>query len=423
MRPCALGVTTTAPPPSTTGKAQLLRRAAAIARLRKPNLVRMLALPGGAGLVPVATDARRLSDFTFPSGTFRRFDLEQVVRLLLDVLAGLSALHEVVIDGERFVHGEVCPKHIYIDEHGTAKLVPLTASHLLSAAREISGYTAPELRAGRAFDLRADLFSVGVMLWEALAGERLFPDADADEHAIGSSATTPRKSLKRARVPWAQPLCAIAERATSPEPSARYASAVELSNAIAQAVDQHLSKVDVDSWQDEAPTPVFQPRLHLPVPRSATPPATALDVPRELHAPQPIEPEDEQPTAIAKRPRRLPAFVMGFTALAILAAGWGAHDRLLSPAATPQRRPMVAAGAAPSAARAPAVVAAPAPPTVPVTASPVAASVVASPAAAPSVTPAAAPSATPRTLAKPKAKPVARPAAKRSVVDKSDYGI
>src|SRR5882672_12322947 len=98
------GVTTTSPPPSGAAKARLLRRAQAVARLRHPNLVRMLPLPGGAGLSPVIGSARRLADFTLPAGTFKRFDLEQVVRLFLDVLSGLAALHEVASDGELFVH-------------------------------------------------------------------------------------------------------------------------------------------------------------------------------------------------------------------------------------------------------------------------------------------------------------------------------
>src|SRR3954466_5402535 len=116
----------------------------------------MLPLPGGAGLSPVLGNARRLADFTLPAGTFKRFDLEQVVRLLLDVLSGLAAVHEVVTDGQAFVHGQVSPQHIYIDEHGTARLVPLLNGHSMPGAKlEESGYAAPERLAGDPFDARA----------------------------------------------------------------------------------------------------------------------------------------------------------------------------------------------------------------------------------------------------------------------------
>jgi serine/threonine protein kinase len=259
------GVTVTSAPPSGAEKARLLRRVQAVARLRHPNLVRMLPLPGGAGLAPVLGNARRLADFTLPAGTFKRFDLEQVVRLLLDVLSGLAALHEVVTDGQAFVHGDVSPQNIYIDEHGTARLVPLLNAHSTSGVPpENPGYAALERRSGALCDARADVFSVGVMLWEALAGKRWHDK--------------PEPLRLAANLRWAQPLCAIAEQATAHGPGLRFRSALELSNAMAAAVAQQLSRVDVDAWQEEAPTPVFQPRLHLAKLRTSTPPPAVLTI-------------------------------------------------------------------------------------------------------------------------------------------------
>src|SRR4051812_49591695 len=109
----------------------------------------MLPLPGGAGLAPVLGHAHRLADFTLPAGTFKRFDLEQIVRLLLDVLSGLAALHEVVTDGQAFAHGQVSPQNIYIDEHGTARLVPLLNGHSMPSVKlEEPAYAAPERLSG-----------------------------------------------------------------------------------------------------------------------------------------------------------------------------------------------------------------------------------------------------------------------------------
>ena len=252
------GVTTNAPPPSVAAKAKLSSRVQVIARLRHPNLVRMLPLPGGAGLVPVTNDARRLSDFILASAPFKRFELEQVVRLMLDVLSGLSSLHEAVVDGERFVHGDVCPQQIYVGEHGSAKLVPLTNRHAsASTPHEPNGYVAPELLRGEPADARADLFSVGVMLWEALSGRRLFPDGRTPAVMTALTSNKPPKLTVPTRLIWAAPLCALVERVIALDPAARPGSAVELSNAIAKAVGKHLAKVSGDTWQDEAPTPVL----------------------------------------------------------------------------------------------------------------------------------------------------------------------
>jgi eukaryotic-like serine/threonine-protein kinase len=255
-----------------------MRRANAVARLRHPNLVRMLPLPGGAGLSPVLGSAHRLSDFTLPAGTFKRFDLEQVMRLLIDVLSGLSALHEVISDGEPFVHGCIAPQHIYVDEHGTARLVPLLPAHFSANAKlERSGYLAPERLLGKPATAATDVFSVGVMLWEALSGKRL--SADGSLSCLLAPGQTPPPIRLAPRLGWAQPLCAIAERAIALDPAARFASAVELSQAIERVAGKQLARVDTNVWQEEAPTPVFQPRLHLATLRTSTPPPAVLTLP------------------------------------------------------------------------------------------------------------------------------------------------
>lgn len=433
------GVTTNAVPPSSAAKAKLSSRAQVIARLRHPNLVRMLPLPGGAGLVPVANDARRLADFTLTSAPFKRFELEQVVRLMLDVLSGLSSLHEAVVDGERFVHGDVCPEHVYVGEHGTAKLVPLTSWHARRGVKhEPNGYTAPELLRGDPVDARADLFSVGVMLWEALAGRRLFPDSRAD--AVLALLRSDRRPLLSVptRLIWAAPLCVIVERAIALDPATRPQTAMELSNAIAKAVGKHLAKVNGDTWQDEAPTPVFQPRLHLPHVRSTTPPATVIDIDNEVTQraatrAQLLEqstPTPETPAAFAAASPPLPdiddtepsvrppagwlrasAFA-SLGAAAIVAVAWLGYTQRSSSATH-------AAQPAPVATLPPVVApAAPAP-------APVATPLVAPPEQSPPAasTASAAPSASART--KPKAPPAlrARPKKAPSRPQSADYGI
>jgi serine/threonine-protein kinase len=380
-----------------------MRRAQAVARLRHPNLVRMLPLPGGAGLSPVLGHARRLADFTLPAGTFKRFDLEQVVRLMIDVLSGLSALHEVVSDGEPFVHGAVSPQNIYIDEHGTARLVPLLPAHFSNNAKlERTGYVAPERLLEQPTDARADVFSVGVMLWEALAGKRF--DADGSL----SSLLTPGQSLPPIRLSprlrWAQPLCGVAERAVAVEPAARFASALELSQAIERIAAQQLARVDTDAWQEEAPTPVFQPRLHLATLRASTPPPAVLTLPA------PGEPEEpkasseravvtnsapvEEPFAAPPR-RRARAVALGLGALALGAAVALMPGRVLQ---LPSWSELKAAAAGAPAAAAARFEQLPSPPVVSVPAAPSAAAMTSSsaapvaPASAPPTAPLASPS-------------------------------
>lgn len=428
------GVTTLSVPPSGTAAARLQRRAQAVARLRHPNLVRMLPLPGGAGLSPVLGNAHRLSDFTLPRGTFKRFDLAQVVRLLVDVLSGLSALHEVVTDGAAFEHGLISPQNIYIDEHGTARLVPLLPAHFSANAKvERTGYAAPERLLGGPTDARSDVFSVGVMLWEALSGKRLCPDGTVD--ALLANGKRPPPLQLAARLRWAQPLCVIAERAIAFEPAERFASALELSSAISQAAAPQLARVDDDAWQEEAPTPVFQPRLHLAQLRASTPPPAVLTV---VTAPASAPPASEPPASSPRslepssveasessplpRPRRsrlggavlalaVLAVVVGAARYAPLPRGFPTSKRV-----APWASPPVAAAAAP----APLPHASPVP--LPVT--PAAAASVASPPLASvsaSASASGAPAAVTPSLAKPRSAP--RPVAPKPRARSEDYGI
>jgi eukaryotic-like serine/threonine-protein kinase len=396
------------------------RRAQAVARLRHPNLVRLLPLPGGAGLSPVLGNARRLADFTLPAGTFKRFDLEQVVRLLLDVLSGLSVLHEVVTDGQPFVHGQVSPETIYIDEYGTARLVPL----LYGSKVEVVGYRAPERLAGGAVDARADVFSVGVMLWEALAGKRLFPKGMA---AQALAAPPPIHLSPDAR--WAQPLCAIAERAIALQPAARFASAVEFSNALAAAAAQQLSHVDTAAWQDEAPTPVFQPKLHLLPARSTTPPPSVVTlVPESTSAVTATTEASEitEPSFVA--PRRSRAGRVAAVALGIGLLGLGAAALWFAPARLRARNTAPAPAAAPAPAPAPAPPRNVSPDGPVLSAAPISRPAVAAArpvAPAPSLSASASVPA-PSASVKPAAKPASSPRTKRSAPGKlpgSDYGI
>ena len=114
------------------------------------------------------------------------------IRVLLDVLAGLHAAHELKDDhGEplEIVHRDVSPQNILVGADGVARLVDFgvaRAASRLSTTRsgQLKGklaYMAPEQARGKGVDRRADLFSCGIVLWEALALKRLFKgDGEAE---------------------------------------------------------------------------------------------------------------------------------------------------------------------------------------------------------------------------------------------------
>jgi eukaryotic-like serine/threonine-protein kinase len=340
-------------------KDSLLRRARIVARLHHPNLAPMLPLPGGAGLTPVTLGARRLAEFSTPDGAFVGLELERVIWLVLDVLGGLRALHELTVDGAGFVHGSISPQYVLLGEPGDARLVPITSAHLnAGSARETSGYAAPEALSGHTADLRADLFSVGVLLWEALAQQRLFPDGSRDAvvaRLAGAEVPALRDLLS---VSWALPLCQVAERAISIDPSARYRCASDLSSAIVAAVGPRLTSPHREGparWF-EAPAPVPLPA---PTPRTArwrttTPLSVVIDLPQT--SPGEAAP-DSEPGAAPSPPQpelsphwqRWRPVLAGLAGISLACALWQLAPRRASPAAAQPSAAAVLTPAVPAA--------------------------------------------------------------------------
>jgi serine/threonine-protein kinase len=221
----------------------------------------MLPLPGGAGLSPLLNQGRRLSDFS-QGGPCQRLELDQMVRLLLDVLSGLAALHADVEDGVAFVHGEVSPQTVFVADDGTARLIPVLRRHWMPKVLPLSnGYIAPELLLGDRGDPRADVFSIGVMLWEALAGAPLCPDPSLDGVLDRLLRSQPARLLPPARDGWTAGLCEVAERAIAVKCAQRFQTATELSDAIRAAWQARHTSPEAESWEDEVPT-----QVQLPVP-------------------------------------------------------------------------------------------------------------------------------------------------------------
>jgi hypothetical protein len=106
------------------------------------------------------------------------------------VLLGLHAAH--VATGERgealdLVHRDVSPHNILVTEDGVAKVVDFGIAKAKARSQQTErgmlkgklGYMAPEQINMEAVDRRADVFAVGVVLWELLTGKRLFSGDNA----------------------------------------------------------------------------------------------------------------------------------------------------------------------------------------------------------------------------------------------------
>jgi serine/threonine-protein kinase len=167
-------------------------------------------------------------------------------RIVSDAAEGLHAAHEVRGDDGKLldiVHRDVSPQNIFVTYEGGVSIVDFgiaTASDrsAFTAAGQIKGkyaYVAPEQVRAEKVDRRADIWSLGVVLWELLTRKRLFRRANEAETLIAvTSAEIPAPSSV---CPEAPPeLDAVVLKALSRDREDRFATAREMSREILRAL-------------------------------------------------------------------------------------------------------------------------------------------------------------------------------------------
>ena len=151
------------------------------------------------------------------------------------VARGLDSVHRLsVAEGQPlgWVHGDVSPGNVMVSWGGTAKLLDFGLARRVNAPREEEGtagnlrYMAPEQIRGEPVDARADLFSLGVILFELVVGQRLFAGPPAAVMYQVCEGTIPRPRELRPEVPEA--LEAILLRLLARDRTARPPSAAAL---------------------------------------------------------------------------------------------------------------------------------------------------------------------------------------------------
>jgi serine/threonine-protein kinase len=169
----------------------------------------------------------------------KSFPLGLHLHALAQTAAGLHYAHELKgFDGAPLglVHRDVSPHNVFVTYDGRVLLVDFGIAKAADSAgltragvfKGKLGYAAPEQLEGKGnIDRRADIFALGVMLWEALAMRRL--TFGEPEHVIMARRAS-GEDLKIASVaPDAPPeLCRIVDRAMAHDPADRFATAAEL---------------------------------------------------------------------------------------------------------------------------------------------------------------------------------------------------
>ena len=234
-------------------------------------------------------------------------ETDWVLRMAGDVLSALSAAHAAGV-----VHRDVKPGNILIGDDGCAKVADFgiaksvesvvdstTAGMLLGTPR----YLSPERIDGLPSTAASDIYSMGVVLYEALSGRRAF-EGDTPVSVAYAVQNTPPPPLRTLRPDLPPAVIALVEKAMARDPGRRFATAREMAAALhaahsggdetvgfvaadidADAAADATVVVARDAWEAGSPDPTsiaaagsLAPALDQRGPGAALPPRTIVAV-------------------------------------------------------------------------------------------------------------------------------------------------
>lgn len=181
------------------------------------------------------------------------FSIEKIVHIAVQIANGLAYAHENGV-----VHRDIKPANIMLTRVGVTKIMDFGIAQIPAGARTLAGtvlgspkYMAPEQIIGKSVDGRADLFALGVILYEMLTGESPFDGDNINTimyHILNDTPILP--SVLAPRTPAIFDY--IISKALAKDVNERYQSAKALAHDLRNY--KKLPTADVSSVAEPAPT-------------------------------------------------------------------------------------------------------------------------------------------------------------------------
>jgi serine/threonine protein kinase len=169
-------------------------------------------------------------------------DMEMMARIVANACEGAHAAHELRgPDGKKaeLVHRDFSPQNLFVTYDGSVKVVDFGIAKakgriVVTEAGTLKGkfaYMSPEQASGREVDRRSDIFSLGIVLWEATTGRRLF-EGDSDLEALRKVQEGKFERPAKKRSGYPTELEAIVMKALAVDKNDRFATAREMATAL-----------------------------------------------------------------------------------------------------------------------------------------------------------------------------------------------
>lgn len=324
------------------------------AQLTHPNIVQIFDLGKAGGFYYIAmefVDGRDLRSLLRKVREYRMPFPEPVAAFVAMKVAGaLDYAHRKkgMNDKElKLVHRDISPQNILIGSEGAVKLVDFgIAKAATKSTQTMAGalkgkllYMSPEQALGQPLDSRSDIYSLGLVLFELLTGERCF-QADSELGVLEKVRLGKVQDVRSVNPSVSAEMAGILERALQKDVERRYPSArflerdlksylgrlandpsehevAEYVNTLLKGTQEQLEELVASHWPAQPPRPGKETAAAPAVLVSEDPPTAAVKV-APVRPPMDLRP----PEAVLDRPRRvgwvMPAVVIIIIILAIV---------------------------------------------------------------------------------------------------------
>ena len=256
-----------------SARQRFVREARAAASVRHPNVASVFHLGETSGnyfYVMEFVEGETLEKLIRRSGTL---EADLALEVVAQVPAGLTAIQK-----QHLVHRDIKPSNIMVSlEEGrleSAKIIDLGLAKVVAEEDTIStagsftgtpGYASPEQFAGFGADIRSDLYSLGITLWEALSGKLPFQGSGAELMYQHQHAVPPTEKLRCVSAP----IIALLQVLLAKDPSQRFQGPAQLQKALPKVREaissgSRLTVSDLRSIGDQTSeqSPKRKPKRH-----------------------------------------------------------------------------------------------------------------------------------------------------------------
>ncbi len=226
-------------------RARFFREAEAAGRLDHPNIVTVYDVGDEQDLAYIAMDYLKGKDLTAYSTTKTLLPVSQVFDIIMNVAMALDYAHQ-----QHVVHRDIKPANIIYDKQKrVAKITDFGVACLTDASKTKTGtvlgspyYMSPEQLAGKRVDGRADLFSLGVTLYQMLCGELPFK-GDSIANLMYNIANEKHPDIRRYRSDLPNCVNTIINKSLQKEAEQRYASGKQMAASMKRC-QEHIREME-----------------------------------------------------------------------------------------------------------------------------------------------------------------------------------